>query len=48
MKRIVLTDETGRWFDEEITNEEAARWLSINGNDPHEACEKEYAELEIG
>lgn len=29
-----------------IDNEEAARWLSINGHE-HEACEKEIAALEI-
>lgn len=102
MKRIALTDGTGRWFNEEtaerfkedtyhdgrnwiskatgsqwehqclyrtkggrfilncwsqyqgstesyreIDNEEAAIWFSRNGYDPHPACEKEFAELEL-
>jgi hypothetical protein len=102
MKRIVLTDGSGRWFDaeraevfeedtwwdgrnhrsratgsqweheklyrtasgrgvlhhwsqyqgvpdrwEEIDAEEAARWLSINGYDPHPACAAEYAALDL-
>lgn len=32
---------------EEIDNEDAAIWFSINGHEPHPACEKEYNELEI-
>jgi len=32
---------------EEISNEEAARWLSVNEYESHKACEKEYEELEI-
>lgn len=31
----------------EIDNEDAAVWFSINGYDPHPACEKEFAALEI-
>jgi hypothetical protein len=31
----------------EISNEEAAVWFSRNGLDPHPACEKEFADLEI-
>jgi len=34
-----------RW--EEIDAEEAARWLSINGHDPHPACAAEYAALDL-
>ena len=32
---------------EEIDNDEAAIWFSKNGLDPHEACVKEFEELEI-
>lgn len=32
---------------EEISNDEAAVWFSKNGIEPHEACEKEFEELEI-
>lgn len=32
---------------EEIDNEAAARWLSINEHEPHEECAKEFAALEI-
>jgi hypothetical protein len=32
---------------EEISNEDAAIWFSKNDLDPHEACEKEFKELEI-
>lgn len=32
---------------EEISNESAAVWFSKNNEDPHEACEKEFAELEV-
>jgi hypothetical protein len=31
----------------EVSNEEAAQWLSINGHGPHEACKEEFAALEI-
>ena len=31
----------------EITNNEAAQWLVRNGREPHEACEEEFAALEI-
>jgi hypothetical protein len=31
----------------EISNEEAARWLVKNNENPHEACAAEYAALEI-
>lgn len=31
----------------EISKEDAAVWLSINGHDPNELCEKEFADLEI-
>ena len=100
MKRIVLTDNSGRWFNAEsaevfhedtdfdgcneisiatgsewthqalwrtaggrwilntwgsmrletyveITSEAAARWLVINGHEPHKACSDEFAKLEI-
>ena len=36
-----------REYYEEISNEQAAIWFSKNGLDPHEACEKEFNELEI-
>lgn len=32
---------------EEVSPTEAARWLATNEYEPHEACELEYAELEI-
>jgi len=32
---------------EEISKEDAAIWLSTNNKEPHELCEKEFAELEI-
>lgn len=32
---------------EEINNDEAAKWFSTNGHDPHKQCEKEFADLEI-
>ena len=32
---------------EEISNEEAAVWFSKNGFEPHQACEKEFKDLEI-
>lgn len=102
VKRITLTDGTGRWFDaekaeywkegeewdgsnwislatgtqwnherlyktagnrfilncwskfqgvletyEEISKEEAARWLAINKHEPDELCAEEFANLEI-
>ena len=31
----------------EISNEDAAVWFSKNGIEPHQACEKEFNELEI-
>jgi hypothetical protein len=31
----------------EISNDEAARWLVANGEEPHPACATEYAELEV-
>ena len=31
----------------EISNEAAAKWFAINDREPHEACEKEFADLEI-
>jgi hypothetical protein len=32
---------------EEVSNETAAKFLTVNGHDPHNACVKEYAALEI-
>ncbi|MDD3380017.1 MAG: hypothetical protein PHD68_02215 [Rugosibacter sp.] len=32
---------------EEIDNEQAAKWLVLNNEKPHEACAAEYAALEI-
>jgi len=32
---------------EEISDVEAAKWLVINNEEPHEACASEYAALEI-
>lgn len=32
---------------EEIGNDEAAKWLVVNGHEAHEACSAEYADLEI-
>ena len=103
MKRIALTDGSGKWFDfdnvesfeeatfhdgnnhisratnsqwtheilyrtpkgrwilhwwsqwqgsreryEEVGDERAASWLSVNEHEPHEACKTEFAALEIG
>lgn len=31
----------------EISNGEAARWLSVNGHDPHPACAQEFDDLRI-
>lgn len=31
----------------EIDNKAAARWLAINGHEPHPACADEYASLQL-
>ncbi len=51
MKRQVLTDGT-QWQGstetwEEISDEEAAVWLSKNDHEPPEACAEKFAALEI-
>lgn len=32
---------------EEVSNEDAAIWFSINGYEPHDQCKKEFEDLEI-
>jgi len=47
---IILNGKTYKEVDPttvEITKEEAAVWFSKNEMEPHQQCEKEFADLEI-
>lgn len=47
-----ILESTSQWQGsvdhyEEIDNEQAAAWLAQNDHEPHEACAKEFAALEV-